>query len=157
MTTITVRRSIAAPATRVFEVASDIERFPEANPDVLGVEFVTERREGVGTRFRETRRQGSKEMVTELEVTEFDPAARRIRMVTDMGGTIWDTVFEVRESGSGAEVVATMDCRAHALLSKVLNPILKPLFKRGMERHFDSFQAHCEGAAAGTEGSRPAP
>lgn len=144
MTTITVRRAIDAPADQVFATASDIERFPDANPDVLAVEFVTEQRSGAGTRFRETRRHGNKQMVTELEVTEYDPAARRVRMVTDMGGTVWDTIFEVRETAAGSEVVATMDCRAHKLMAKLLNPLLQPLFRRGMERHFDAFQAYCE-------------
>jgi uncharacterized protein YndB with AHSA1/START domain len=144
MTTVRLIRQIAASPDRVFEAASDIRRFPEMNPDVVAVEFLTEQHSGVGTRFRETRRMKNREMVTELEVTEYDPARRRIRMVTDMGGTVWDTVFEVGSASGGAEIRVQMDCRAHKLLPKLLNPLLKGFFRRGMVAHMDAFTAWCE-------------
>ncbi|MEM7307624.1 MAG: SRPBCC family protein [Planctomycetota bacterium] len=145
MTTVTVQRLVAAPAARVFAAACDIASFPEANPDVLSIEFLTEQTEGVGTRFRETRTMNGKPFVTELEVTEHDPEAMRLRMVSDVGGTVWDTVFRVVEEGGGARIEASMDCRAHKLMSKLLNPLMKPLFRRGMEKHMDGFQRYCEG------------
>lgn len=148
MTTISLTRQIAASPARVFEAAADISSFPDANPDVVSVEFVTAQTEGVGTRFRETRRMGKRSLVTELEVTEYDPAARRVRMVTDMGGTVWDTVFSVNAVGDHAEVEVCMDCRAHKLLPKLLNPLMKGMFRRGMVKHLDAFQAWCEGGAA---------
>lgn len=149
MTTISLTRAIAASPALVFEAAADISRFPEANPDVVSVEFLTEQRSGVGTRFRETRRMGKRSMQTDLEVTEYDPQARRIRMVTDMGGTVWDTVFSVDAVGEHAAVNVCMDCRAHKLLPKLLNPLMKGMFRRGMVKHLDAFQAWCERGAVG--------
>lgn len=144
MITVVVKRRIAARPQRVFEVASAIEGFPDVNPDVLGVEILTPQREGVGVRFRETRRKGRGEMRTELEVVEYDATAMRIRMVTDLGGTVWDTLFTVRPAEGGAEVEARMECRAHKLLPRLLNPLLRGLFRKGMEDHLDHFQAYCE-------------
>ena len=72
MTETRVTRTVQAPADRVFRTVSDIREFARAVPDVLGVEFLSEARTGVGTRFRETRRFGKREAATELEVTELE-------------------------------------------------------------------------------------
>lgn len=87
MPRITVSGEIDAPPEVVFDAITNIERLPEVNEDVLRVEFLGDRRSGVGTRFRETRRMGKREMETELEVTEHMPH-ERARMVTDSHGTV---------------------------------------------------------------------
>jgi len=143
MTMIAVQREIDAPVETVFRAVTEIERFPDIQPDVLAIEFLTESRSGVGTRFRETRRQGKNEMITELEVTEFDPP-QRARMVTDSHGTIWDTVFLVRPSGGKSELVIEMDARPHTLLTKIMTPIMKGMFRKGMEEYIDLLREHCE-------------
>ena len=144
-TTMTVTRTIDAPIETVFQSVSDIESFPDIQPEVLSIEFLTESRSGQGTRFRETRRHGKQEMVTELEVTEF-VENERIRMVTDSHGTVWDTIFVVRPEGSGAELSITMDARPHKLLPKIMNPLLKGTFRKGIESYADLLRDHCEGA-----------
>jgi len=147
MTQVTVTKTINAPSEAIFRAVSDIDNLPNTNPDIVGIEFLTEQRSGVGTRFRETRRmKKGKELVTELEVTEYDPAGR-VRMVADTHGTIWDTVFTVTPSGTGAVLVIEMDCRAHKLLPKLLNPLFKGLFRRGIEKHLDDLKTYCETAA----------
>ncbi len=148
MTRIVAQRTIDAPAADVFRTVSDIENLPSTNADILHIEFLTESRSGVGTRFRETRRMKSKEMVTELEVTEFDPHAHRVRMVTDSHGTVWDTLFTVVPATSGVTLTIDMDARAHAFIPKMLNPIMKGMFRRGIEKHLDTLKAHCEQQAA---------
>ena len=71
MTRVTVSRLIAAPADVVFRAVSDIERLPETSPDYLAVEFLSDTRSGVGTRFNVTMKSGKKERVYEQEVTEY--------------------------------------------------------------------------------------
>lgn len=144
---ITVQRQIAADPEHVFAAATEIERFPEANPDVIKVEFITAQRSGVGTRFREFRAMGKKVLVSTLEITEHDPARRRVRMVTDLHGTVWDTTFEVEAAHEGARFTAQMECRAHKLLPKLLNPLLKGMFRKGMRQHMEHFAAWCERSA----------
>ncbi|MGK7312992.1 MAG: SRPBCC family protein [Candidatus Longimicrobiales bacterium M2_2A_002] len=70
MTQTRVKRTIDAPADRVFRVIADIREYSQAQPDIVGVEFLSDRQYGVGTRFREIRRMGKREATTELEVTE---------------------------------------------------------------------------------------
>ncbi len=143
MTRVTVSREINAPAEHVFATIADIGSLPDKDPDVLRVEFVGTRRQGVGTRFREVRAMKRRELVTELEVTEYEPG-ERIRMVTDSHGTVWDTVYRVSPTRGGAAVSISMDARAHKLLPRLLNPLMKGMFRKGMQKHLESLQAYCE-------------
>ena len=148
MTRVAVRRSIEAPVETVFRAVSEIEHFPTIQPDVVAIEFLTGSRTGLGTRFRETRRQGKREMVTELEVTEHLDN-ERVRMVTDSHGTVWDTLFEVRPSGAHSELEITMDARPHKLLPRIMNPLMKGFFRKGMNTFIDLLRDHCEAQARG--------
>jgi carbon monoxide dehydrogenase subunit G len=98
MSRMIVTRSIKAPLESVFRTVADINQFSEAIPHIVKVEFLSDAKTGVGTRFRETRLMNGKEMTTDLEVTEYVDNDR-IRLVADSGGTIWDTLFTVRTEG----------------------------------------------------------
>lgn len=95
-----ISRTIDAPVDRVFRTVADVREFSAAVPDILGIEFLSETRSGVGTRFRETRRFGKREAATELEVTEYE-MGQRVRIVSDAGGTVWDSLFTVRPADGG--------------------------------------------------------
>lgn len=144
MTKVSVSRLINAPAATVFDAVCNIQNLPETNPDVVGIEFLSERKTDVGTRFRETRRMRDKEMVTELEVTEWTDD-RHARMVSGSHGAIWDTVFSVEPKGDQTELRLDMDARPHALLPKLLNPLMKGFFRKGMDQHVAHVKAYCEG------------
>lgn len=146
MTRITVQRTIAAPIETVFGAVTEFEKLHEIDEQIVGVEFLTEQHSGLGTRLRETRRMGKNELVTELDVTEF-VENERARMVADTHGTIWDTTFTVRPSDSGVELTIAMDARPHKLLPKLMNPLMRPMFRKGMERHIDRVRAYCEARA----------
>ena len=146
MTQVTVKRTINAPSDLIFKAVSEIGNLPNTVPDIVRVEFLSEKQSGVGTMFRETRLMNGKQHVTELEVTEYDPSGR-VRMVADSHGTIWDSVFTVVPAGAAAELTIEMDCRAHKLLPKLLNPLFKGLYRRGMEKHMDTLKSYCETAA----------
>ncbi|MEM9491714.1 MAG: SRPBCC family protein [Myxococcota bacterium] len=143
MTRITVQRTIAAPPETIFAAVSDVHTLPSRDPAVKRIEFLTETESGVGTRFRETRVHKGKEMVTELEVTEYS-TNDRVRMVADSHGTVWDTTFEVKPAGDSAELIVTMDARAHKLMPRLLNPLLKGMFRKGLETYMDTVKTHCE-------------
>ena len=142
-----VNRTIAAPVERVFETVASIERFREAIPHITKVEFLTESRTGVGTRFRETRVVRGREATTELEVTEYVPN-ERVRLVSDAGGTVWDTVFTTRSNAAGTELTMTMDGRPHTLLARIVNPIMGRMIGKAVESDMDDVKAHCEAAEA---------
>ncbi len=148
MSIIALEESIAAPADTVFRSVTEIERFPEIQPDVVSVEFVGEKRGGLGTRFIETRRHGKKEMKTDLEVTEW-VENERTRMVTDSHGTVWDTLFEVMPDGERTTLRITMDARPHKLLPKIMNPFMQGFFRKGIASYLELLRDHCEGEQRG--------
>ncbi len=96
MSRIIVTRTISAPIDLVFSTVADIHRLSQALPHIVKVEFLSEIRSGVGTRFRETRLMNGKEARTELEVIEFVENDRVRLVAPDSQGTIWDTVFAVK-------------------------------------------------------------
>lgn len=146
MPRITVTRTIQAPVELVFETVSDIRNFSQAVPHIVNVEFLSDVRSGLGTRFRETRRTKGKEMSTELEVTEYVPNDR-VRMVADSHGTVWDSLFTVKEAGKVTEMQMTMDARAHKLLPKLINPLIMKMVAKAVESDMDSVKQYCEQAA----------
>lgn len=143
MTTTVVRRQIDAPADLVFHTVADIENFSKAIPHILRVEFLSDIHQGLGTRFRETRDMNGREATTELEVTEYTPT-EKVRLVADSHGTVWDTTFTVSADSQSTVLEMVMDARAHTLLPKLLNPLMKPLVKRAIEKDMDAVKAYCE-------------
>jgi len=84
-------------------------------------------------------------MVSELEVTE-QVENESARFVTDVGGTVWDTLFTFRPVGDKTELVIQLDARAYKLLPKIMIPlIVKGMVRKGMEKHIISLGAYCEG------------
>lgn len=136
-TRVQVSRAIAAPAAEVFQLIADVERMPENFPEVVRVKMLNDIRAAPGARFVETRSHRGREMETELEIAEYDHD-RSIRMVADSHGTIWDTRFELRPEGGRTRLTMTMDAKPHAWLPRILNPIMKGMFRRGMQGHLDA-------------------
>ncbi len=143
LTQISITRTIAAPADLVFRTVADISNFSQAIPDIVDVEFLSEVKSGVGTRFRETRRHGGKEFATELEVTEY-VENDRVRIVADSHGTVWDTTFTVENQPDATVLRMVMDARPHNLLSKLTNPIMKGFIQKAIERDMDVVKEYCE-------------
>ena len=137
-------RRIDAPAARVFEVVSDVENFQRAVPQIVRVEFTTAQRRGVGTRFRETRRMGKGEATVELEVRELVEGTR-VRIVSDAGGTIWDTLFAVRALGAAqTELTMVMTDAPYRLLARLATPLIRPMVRKAVARDMDAVKAYCE-------------
>jgi uncharacterized membrane protein len=87
MYTIAVTKTVDAPIELVFRTISDIENYSNAVSHIPNVEFLSEMKTGVGTRFRETRLMRGKEASTELEVKEY-VENDHVHMVSDSHGTI---------------------------------------------------------------------
>ncbi len=98
---------------------------------------------GVGTRFRETRLMNGKEASTELEVTEYEEN-KLIRLVADSHGTVWDSLFTVRDSEGKTELVLVMDANAYKLMSKLINLLMKKIMRRALEKDMDAVKQFCE-------------
>ena len=143
MGSIATTRQVQAPVARVFDVVAHIENFQKAVPDIVGIEFLSETRSGVGTRFRETRRMGKREATCDLEVTEYEPE-QHVRIVSNAGGTIWDTVFRVTPKGDGTELSMVMNDKPYKLLARLFTPLIRPMVRKAVEKDMDAVKQFCE-------------
>ena len=138
-----VTREIIAPVSHGFETIANIEKYSLAIPHIVRVEFLSDIRSGLGTRFCETRLMHGKEASTELEVTEYS-LDQHIRLVADSHGTLWDTLFEVEKSETGTLLTLTMDATAHQFLPRIINPLIKGMVRKAIEGDMDMVKAYCE-------------
>ncbi len=143
MKTYTSSRKISAPVNLVFDTVSQITNFSKAIPQIVNVEILSDQKSGVGTRFKETRLMNGREATTELEVTEF-VANERIRLVSDAGSTIWDTVFTVQPDGDQVELAMVMNASAYKLRSRIMNVFIKGFVQRALEDDMDAVKQYCE-------------
>lgn len=148
MTRTELSRTIDAPVGVVFSTIADISNYSKAVPHIVNVEFLSEVRTGVGARFRETRKMGGRSATAELEVTEFVPN-ERVRIVSDQGGAVWDTVFTVTsaEDGRATRLDVAMEARPHRFLARLLTPLTKGFVARAISADLNAVKIYAEGAA----------
>lgn len=145
MTQTSSSRNIRASQRCVFEAISQIENMSAIVTGITHVEFLSEQRVGVGTRFTETRQMGKREGKTTLEVTEYVPD-EMVRYVADQGGSVWDTVYRVVPvSEDEVELTLVMDAKAHKFMAKLINPLIKGMVAKVIEKDMDAVKSHCEG------------
>lgn len=145
MSRVTVHTQINAPVDQVFDTIAHIENFAKAVPHIVSTEFLGDTRSGVGTRFRETRRMGKREVSNELEVTEY-VANDRVRIVTDSHGAIWDTLFSVQERDGGTELAMVMDGRPYTFLQRLLVPLMSGMVRKAVVADMNAVKQYCESA-----------
>ncbi len=143
MAKVETERLIEASPDDVFQVVAHIEEFENINPKITRIEFLTESRTGVGTRFKETRVMKGREATSTLEVTEYEPPSS-VRLVSDEGGTIWDTVFTVTPKGENSVLKMDMAVGPYKLAAKLFTPLIMRMVKNAIEEDMDLIKTHCE-------------
>lgn len=143
MKAIQLSRSIDAPARLVFSTISDIRNFSEAVPEIIHTEFMTEQKSGTGTRFKETRSMKGRESTVEIEVAEY-VENNRVRMVSEAGGSVWDTLFTVEEAGGITRLNMNMDILPQSFIARLFTPLIRGMVVKGVESDMDSVKAFCE-------------
>ena len=149
MKPIIALRTIKAPLNFVFRTVSDVRNFRKAVPHITNVEFLSDQQQGIGTRFRETRMMNGREHAVDLEVAEY-VENERVRMISDAGGTIWDTLFTVSRLGDDVELKMQMDVRPYRVLARIMNVLIRGMVVKGVESDLDAVKSFCEA------GDRPA-
>lgn len=143
MSSMMITRTINAPVDVVFKTVSDIKQFSKAVPHIVKVEFLSDIKSGVGTRFRETRLMKGREAATELEVTEF-VVNDRVRLVAESNGTIWDSLFVVKSENGRTLLTMTMEAKTDKLIPKIINFLISGMIKKAVEKDMDAVKAFCE-------------
>ncbi len=145
-----VQRTIAAPPDVVFAAVADVQHFSRAVDDIERVEFVSEIRAGLGTRFRETRVMRGREATVELEITEFAPP-ERVRFLSEAGGVQWDSVFEVEAAGDGSTRLAlVMEATPLTFAARLLVPLMRGMVRKAIAADMDAVKAYCEKRSGGS-------
>ena len=144
MPIVNVEKIIRAPLELVFRTVAHIEEFSQVIPHITHVEFLTEQKTGVGTRFVETRLMKGKEHQTDLEVVEYEPN-QKVRIVTESHGTTWDTLFQTDDLGDGTtRLTMMMESTPHTLMQKLMLPLVNGMIARAVEADMDAVQQWCE-------------
>jgi len=143
MQPIRTQRTIHAALEEVFRTISDVRNFRQAVPHITKIDFLTDQQVGVGTRFLETRLMQGREQTVELEVAEY-VENDRIRMRSDAGGTLWDSLFTVSAGASGVTLEMQMDILPHTLFAKIITPMIKGMVVRGVASDMDAVKTYCE-------------
>jgi hypothetical protein len=101
---------------------------------------------GVGTRGLEHRRLGPWSITSQVEVTEFEPV-RRFGFRTTSGpmGEGMDVTIEERVGGSSVRMHLRLS--PNALMLRLLEPVMRPLFARNVRRNGALLVAAVNGAA----------
>ncbi|MBD3373552.1 hypothetical protein GF406_00820 [candidate division KSB1 bacterium] len=146
MTKITVSRTIRAPKDVVFRTVADATLFAKAVPHVTRIDYLSDIKTGVGTRFRETRKMGNRESITELRVTEY-AENEYVRLVADSHGTVWDSVFTIESTkDQKTRLILTMKAKPQKLLPRLLTPLFKKTMTRALADDMDAIKLFCEKA-----------
>lgn len=143
MKTIVATRTIAAPIETVFGAISGPEGFSKAVPHITKIEFVTEQKTGAGTKFLETRVMNGREMTHCLEIAEWIEN-QKVRMVSDAGGTVWDSSFTLRQNGDEVEMQMAMEAKPYKLMARLMGPLIRSMVVKGVEADMDSIKEYCE-------------
>jgi len=137
-------RTIAAPSERVFRAVADPDESQRAIPEASPPEFLTERRSGVGTKFRATRTSRGKTQSFDMEVTELVPGDR-VRIVNVTHGTLWDSVMSVRPDGGGQTVLTlTMDAVDERLFPRLMMRVIRGMVQKALEKDMSAIKEYCE-------------
>lgn len=136
-------REIAASPDFVFRTVSDVRNFQNAVSHIIHVEFLSDQHCGVGTRFRETRLVNGREQTVEIEVAELVDN-KRVRMISDAGGTIWDSLFTVSVNSPTITLGMTMEIQPYKMVAKLITPLISGLVLKGVEADMDAVKVYCE-------------
>lgn len=141
--TIDSLRLVNAPIERVFETIGSIEEFSRAVPQITNYEILSEQKQGLGTKFRETRIMNGKESETVLAIIDF-VKNRLVRYLSVAGGTTWDTVFKVEESGKQTSLAMKMDATPNNIPAVFIVPLILGMVSKAVEGDMDSINDYCE-------------
>jgi uncharacterized membrane protein len=135
---------VAAPARSVFDVYSDVERWPEWTSSMTRVERLDDGPLRVGSRARIKQ---PRLPVTVWQVTELLPGTS-FTWVARGPGVVTTGIHEVRPSGQDGHVTATGVLVQEGLLGPLVGVLTRSLTVRYLQTEMRGLKAHCERGVA---------
>jgi carbon monoxide dehydrogenase subunit G len=132
---------------RAFQALTDFEGASRWMPGLASVERVGDVQEGVGSRWRETRMMGGKEVTEELEVTHYHPPSHLTLRIDGTRGTsgrgtyVFDYHLAQRVGGTEVRMQARIDGNLPPML-RWLSPLIAPLIKRMCAKDLRALAQH---------------
>lgn len=120
MPSVEVRKVIAAPPARVFQIATDLDNIAERMSGIDSAEVLTDGPVGVGTRWRETRTMWGKQASEEMWVTTFE-APRLFVVEAESHGSQYRTAFTFEPEGDGTRVTLVFGARPVSLFARIFS------------------------------------
>jgi uncharacterized membrane protein len=149
---ITVSKQINAPIEVTFGVVSDIEKAPEHISGIKRVEILSDVKQGLGTRWRETRLVFGREATEEMEISSFQPN-RSYEAVSESRGTNYHTRFTFTEKAGGTLVEMTFSSTPTTLITRLMalfEGLLAGSIRKMLETDLDELKVAAERQAATT-------
>ena len=139
---------VNAPASRVFEVITDIERWPDGIEGVLATEKLTAGPVAIGTQFTETRKLFGKEATETFTFTDIVPG-EQYTLVGESCGMRYESVHALSPNADGTLLRLEMDSIPLTLPAKIMWPVMNLLMKSTMrkmiQKDLDDIARVCEG------------
>ena len=143
---IRVTKEINAPIEKVFEVFSDIQKAEERIEGITNIQFLSDVKEGVGTRWRETRIMFGKEATEEMEISVFNPP-QSYEVVADSRGVYYHTIYRFTPKGDATQVEMVFSGKPTSLVAKLMTPLgylFKGATQKALEADMEALKKVCE-------------
>ena len=146
--TFTLTERIAATPERVFAHLTDIDRWSQWMPKVMGIEQLTPEPFGVGTQWRETRQMYGRSATEQFEVTACSPP-RTLSLYVDgrkgsSGKAEYRFDYVLVPEGSGTRLELRGEISGMGWWGDLLGRLLGGMFKKAIAQDNAAFRAYVE-------------
>jgi len=133
MPSLTIRRTIGAPVSHVWEVFTDIEASESRLSAVERVEMLSVGTFAEGTRWRETRTLYGKSVTEEMTITQLD-LHRSYTVGAESGRTSYESRFDFQQVDPATTVVLLTFSADSSGVRGMLGALLWPLMRRKLAK-----------------------
>ncbi len=131
----------------VFEYLDQVERHGEWQRQIVSTKVQTDGPVGVGTRVREIRRIGGRELDASYEITEHDPPRKTsFRGVVGPVRPVGTVTVEPAGDGSTTRVSIQFDLVGHGI-GKLIAPLARMQARKSIVENQERLKAKLEGGA----------
>lgn len=149
MSSMTVQRDVAADASVVWRIITDLPRSSEVITAIEAVEVLTDGPFGVGTTWRETRTMFGKTVTEEMTVAEVVDGTSYV-VTSRATGTAYRSELEVTSTGDGtSHVTMSFSAEPGSTITKVFASTIGKLFESGTRKALEKDLADIAAAAEG--------
>jgi carbon monoxide dehydrogenase subunit G len=146
MAGFTRRLTIDAPPSRVFAVLTDLDQAPQWMPAIQKTEWVEGTTVAPGAKWKETRVEGKRTMVSDLNVAAYEKD-KQLDLHVHSKPFEMDLGFKLAKQGTGTLVDYHCDGHGRGLMRLMTKPIMRMVEKQDDDLLL-RLKAQCEAKAA---------